>query len=76
MTRPIPLKIACIGGRSRGWARKLMIDLALAFQACFNDPTGPLPIDTAWEFLNRMLEVDRACRPAMKVTAPGRPYQQ
>ncbi len=26
---PIPLKIAYIGGGSRDWARKLMIDLAL-----------------------------------------------
>jgi alpha-galactosidase/6-phospho-beta-glucosidase family protein len=29
MTTPIPLKIAYIGGGSREWARKLMIDLAL-----------------------------------------------
>ena len=29
MTLPIPLKIAYIGGGSRDWARKLMIDLAL-----------------------------------------------
>src|SRR5512139_1407659 len=29
MTIPIPLKIAYIGGGSRDWARKLMIDLAL-----------------------------------------------
>ena len=29
MTEPIPLKIAYIGGGSREWARKLMIDLAL-----------------------------------------------
>jgi alpha-galactosidase/6-phospho-beta-glucosidase family protein len=31
----------------------------LAFQAFFNDPTNHLPIDTAWEFFNRMLEVNR-----------------
>ena len=29
MTTPMPLKIAYIGGGSRDWARKLMIDLAL-----------------------------------------------
>lgn len=29
MTNPFPLKIAYIGGGSRDWARKLMIDLAL-----------------------------------------------
>src|SRR5512139_1478745 len=29
MTTPVPLKIAYIGGGSRDWARKLMIDLAL-----------------------------------------------
>ena len=29
MSTPIPLKIAYIGGGSRDWARKLMIDLAL-----------------------------------------------
>src|SRR3970040_628044 len=29
MTTPIPLKIAYVGGGSRDWARKLMIDLAL-----------------------------------------------
>src|SRR5512140_719798 len=29
MTIPIPLKIAYIGGGSRDWARKLMIDFAL-----------------------------------------------
>ncbi|HET9912239.1 MAG TPA: alpha-glucosidase/alpha-galactosidase, partial [Anaerolineales bacterium] len=39
----------------------------LAFQAFFNDPTNPLPIDTAWEFFNRMLQVNREYLPAMAV---------
>jgi len=30
---PIPLKIAYIGGGSREWARKLMIDLARLIEA-------------------------------------------
>jgi alpha-galactosidase/6-phospho-beta-glucosidase family protein len=29
----------------------------LAFQAFFNDPTNHLPLDTAWEFFNRMLRL-------------------
>ena len=41
---------------------------ALAFQAFFNDPTNPLPIDTAWEFFNRMLEVNRKYLPEMAVS--------
>jgi galacturan 1,4-alpha-galacturonidase len=31
----------------------------LAFQAFFNDPTNHLPIDTSWEFFNRMLQVNQ-----------------
>ena len=42
-------------------------NLALAFQAFFNDPTNHLPIDTAWEFFNRMLEVNRKYLPVMAV---------
>ena len=39
----------------------------LAFQAFFNDPTNPLPIDIAWEFFNRMLQVNREYLPKMAV---------
>jgi alpha-galactosidase len=39
----------------------------LAFQAFFNDPTHHLPIDTAWEFFNRLLEVNRQYLPSMAV---------
>jgi alpha-galactosidase len=31
----------------------------LAFQAFYNDPTNHLPIDTAWDFFNRMLQVNQ-----------------
>jgi alpha-galactosidase/6-phospho-beta-glucosidase family protein len=31
----------------------------LAFQAFYNDPTNPLPIDTSWEFFNRLLQLNR-----------------
>jgi galacturan 1,4-alpha-galacturonidase len=34
-------------------------DMALAFQAFFNDPTNILPIDSAWELFNRMLQANR-----------------
>jgi galacturan 1,4-alpha-galacturonidase len=37
----------------------------LAFQAFFNDPTNHLPIDTAWELFNKMLQVNREYLPAM-----------
>jgi alpha-galactosidase len=37
----------------------------LAFQAFFNDPTHHLPIDTAWEFFNPMLEVNQQYLPSM-----------
>lgn len=40
-------------------------NMDLAFQAFFNDPTNPLPIDTAWEFFNRMLQLNREYLPAM-----------
>jgi alpha-galactosidase len=42
-------------------------NVALAFQAFFNDPTNPLPIDTAWEFFNRMLQVNREYLPETAV---------
>jgi len=38
-------------------------DMDLAFQAFYNDPTNPHPIDTAWELFNRLLEVNRAYLP-------------
>jgi len=31
----------------------------LAFQVFFNDPSNNLPIDTAWELFNKMLQVNR-----------------
>jgi alpha-galactosidase len=37
----------------------LIEDADLAFQAFFNDPTNQLPIDTAWELFNKMLQVNR-----------------
>ncbi len=40
-------------------------DRDLAFQAFQNDPTNPLPIDLAWEFFNRMLQVSREYLPSM-----------
>ena len=40
----------------------------LAFQAFFNDPSSHLPIDTAWELFNRMLQINRDYLPAMAVT--------
>jgi len=39
----------------------------LAFQAFFNDPTNPLPIDAAWELFNKMLEVSREYLSSMAV---------
>ncbi len=39
----------------------------LAFQAIFNDPTNSLPIDTAWEFFNKLLELNRHYLPKMAV---------
>jgi len=40
-------------------------DRDLAFQAFQNDPTNHLPIDLAWEFFNRMLQVSREYLPSM-----------
>ena len=37
--------------------------MELAFQAFFNDPTNHLPIDSAWEFFNRMLQLNREYLP-------------
>jgi alpha-galactosidase/6-phospho-beta-glucosidase family protein len=42
-------------------------DTDLAFQAFFNDPTNHLPIDTAWEFFNKLLQLNRKYLPAMAV---------
>ncbi len=39
----------------------------LAFQAFFNDPTNHLPIDTAWELFNKMLQVNREYLPSLAV---------
>jgi alpha-galactosidase/6-phospho-beta-glucosidase family protein len=43
----------------------LMENTDLAFQAFFNDPSNPLPIDAAWELFNRMLQVNREYLPSM-----------
>jgi alpha-galactosidase len=37
----------------------------LAFQAFFNDPATYLPIDTAWELFNKMLQINRESLPVM-----------
>jgi alpha-galactosidase len=37
----------------------------LAFQVFFNDPSNHLPIDTAWELFNKMLQVNKEYLPAM-----------
>jgi alpha-galactosidase len=53
--------------------QELIIDAALtentdlAFQAFFNDPTNSLPIDTAWELFNKLLELNRQFLPEMAV---------
>jgi alpha-galactosidase len=39
----------------------------LAFQAFFNDPSNHLPIDTAWELFNKMLQVNKEYLPSMAV---------
>ena len=38
---------------------------ALAFQAFYNDPVNPLPIDTSWEFFNRMLQLNQKYMPSL-----------
>jgi alpha-galactosidase len=43
-------------------------DMPLAFQAFFNDPSSPLPIDVAWEFFNRMLQINQQYLPSLAVT--------
>lgn len=40
-------------------------DHDLAFQAFQNDPTNHLPIDSAWEFFNKMLQVTHEYIPSM-----------
>lgn len=53
--------------------QELLIEAALtentdlAFQAFFNDPTNHLPIDTAWELFNKMLQLNREYLPVMEV---------
>jgi len=53
--------------------QELIIEAALAestdiaFQAFFNDPSNPLPIDTAWELFNKLLELNRRYLPDMAV---------
>jgi len=39
----------------------------LAFQAFFNDPSNHLPIDTAWELFNKLLQVNREYLPSLAV---------
>jgi alpha-galactosidase len=45
-------------------------NMDLAFQAFFNDPTNDLPIDIAWEFFNRMLQMNREYLPSIAMTKP------
>ncbi|RPJ21558.1 MAG: hypothetical protein EHM33_25800 [Chloroflexi bacterium] len=42
-------------------------NLDLAFQAFFNDPSNHLPIDTAWELFNKMLQINKEYLPSMAV---------
>jgi alpha-galactosidase len=37
----------------------LQRDPQLAFQAVFNDPSSHLPIDSAWEMFNRLMQASR-----------------
>ena len=34
-------------------------DMDIAFQAFYNDPTNPLPLDTSWELFSKMLDVNQ-----------------
>jgi galacturan 1,4-alpha-galacturonidase len=51
--------------------QELIIETALtentdpAFQAFFNDPSIPLPIDSAWELFNKMLQVNKEYIPTL-----------
>jgi len=53
--------------------QELIIESALtansdiAFQAFFNDPSNSLPIDTAWELFQKLLELNRQFLPEMAV---------
>lgn len=47
MSNPLPLKIAYIGGGSRDWARKLMIDLALSPELSGEVALYDIDIDSA-----------------------------
>ena len=40
-------------------------NLDIAFQAFFNDPANTLPIDTAWELFNKLLQVNQEHLPVM-----------
>jgi alpha-galactosidase len=42
-------------------------NMSLAFQAFFNDPSHHLPLDTAWECFNRMLQVNQEYLSSMTV---------
>lgn len=42
-------------------------DKEIAFQAIFNDPASPLPIDAAWEMFNRLLHAGRDYLPGWKL---------
>jgi len=47
-------------------------DHDLAFQAFQNDPTNHLPIDSAWEFFNKMLQVTQKYLPSMALLRDDR----
>jgi alpha-galactosidase len=42
-------------------------NIDLAFQAFFNDPADHLPIDTAWELFNKLLELNHEFLPAIEL---------
>lgn len=42
-------------------------DKELAFQAIFNDPASPLPVDSAWEMFNRLLSAGLHYLPGWKL---------
>jgi alpha-galactosidase/6-phospho-beta-glucosidase family protein len=50
-------------------------NMDLAFQAFFNDPTNHLPLDTSWEFFNRLLQVNQKYLPSVATTMEGHIYR-
>ena len=51
-------------------------DLDLAFQAFYHDPSNDLPLDTCWEFFNKMCKLNQQLQNKSRKLVNSKPVTQ